>query len=125
MITDRFRAYRQINVVGLTNRRQETQPVFIKIHSTENRIKNRIIIAAAFTACLALCAAVWLQAETVEKTPAPSETTAVTTPRPTLPEAEKPVLPVVTEKKESEMLEAESAPEGAAEVAHPCTGNRR
>ena len=39
MITDRFRAYRQINVVGLTNRRQETQPVFIKIHSTENRIK--------------------------------------------------------------------------------------
>ena len=27
-------------------------------------MKNRIIIAAAFTACLALCAAVWLQAET-------------------------------------------------------------
>ena len=78
-------------------------------------MKNRIIIAAAFTACLALCAAVWLQAETVEKTPAPSETTAVTTPRPTLPEAEKPVLPVVTEKKESEMPEAESAPEVATE----------
>ena len=31
-------------------------------------MKNRIIISAAFTACLALCAAVWLQAETVEKT---------------------------------------------------------
>lgn len=77
-------------------------------------MKNRIIIAAIFTACLALCAAVWPQAETVEKTPAPSETTAVTTPRPTLPEAEKPVLPVVTEKKESEMPEAESAPEVAA-----------
>ena len=77
-------------------------------------MKNRIIIAAAFTACLTLCAAVWLQAETVEKTPAPSETAAVTTPRPTLPEAEKPVLPVVTEKKESEMPEAESAPEVAA-----------
>ena len=78
-------------------------------------MKKRIIITAAITACLALCAAVWLQAETVEKTPAPSETTAVTTPRPTLPEAEKPVLPVVTEKKESEMPEAESAPEVATE----------
>ena len=81
-------------------------------------MKKRIIVTAvtaAITACLALCAAVWPQAETVEKTPAPSETTAVTTPRPTLPEAEKPVLPVVTEKKESEMPEAESAPEVATE----------
>lgn len=78
-------------------------------------MKNRIIIAAAFTACFALCAAVWPQTEKVGKTPAPSETTAVTTPRPTLPEAEKPVLPVVTEKKESEMPEAESAPEVATE----------
>ena len=78
-------------------------------------MKNRTIIAAAFTACFALCAAVWPQTEKVGKTPAPSETTAVTTPRPTLPEAEKPVLPVVTEKKESEMLEAESAPEVATE----------
>ena len=78
-------------------------------------MKKRIIIAAAFTACLALCAAVWPQTEKVERTPAPSETTAVTTPRPTLPEAEKPVLPVVTEKKESEMPEAESAPEVATE----------
>ena len=78
-------------------------------------MKNRIIIAATFTACLALCAAVWPQTEKVEKPPAPSETTAVTTPRPTLPEAEKPVLPVVTEKKESEMPEAESDPEVTAE----------
>ena len=77
-------------------------------------MKNRIIIAAAFTACLALCAAVWPQTEKVGETPMLSETAAVTTPRPTLPEAEKPVLPVVTEKKESEMPEAESAPEVAA-----------
>ena len=28
-------------------------------------MKNRITIAAVFTACLALCAAVWPQAETV------------------------------------------------------------
>ena len=74
-------------------------------------MKNRITIAAVFTACLALCAAVWPQTEKVEKTPTPSETTAVIAPQPTLPEAEKPVLPVVTEKKESEMLEAESATE--------------
>ena len=78
-------------------------------------MKNRIIIAAAFTACLALCAAVWPQTEKVGETPMLSETVAVTTPQPTLPEAEKPVLPVVTEKKESEMPEAESAPEVATE----------
>lgn len=77
-------------------------------------MKKRIIIATAFTACLALCAAVWPQTEKVEKIPAPSETTAVTTPRPTLPEAEKPVLPAITEKQESGMPEAESAPEVAA-----------
>ena len=77
-------------------------------------MKRRFIVTTAITACLALCAAVWPQTEKVEKIPAPSEKTAVTTPRPTLPEAEKPVLPVVTEKRESEMLEAESAPEVAA-----------
>ena len=80
-------------------------------------MKKRIIIAAAFTACLALCAAVWPQTEKVERTPAPSETTAVTTPRPTLPEAEKPVLPVVTEKKETEMPEDE--PEAEQKSAPP------
>ena len=42
-------------------------------------MKNRIIIAAAITACLALCAAVWPQTEKVGKTPAPSETAAVDT----------------------------------------------
>ena len=77
-------------------------------------MKKRIIITATFAACLALCAAVWLQTEKVEKTPAPSETAAVTAPQPTLQRAEKPVLPVVTEKKESGMPKAESAPEVAA-----------
>ena len=77
-------------------------------------MKKRIIVAAAITACLALCAAVWPQAETVEKTPTPGETTAVIAPQPTLPEAEKLVLPAITEKQESGMPEAESAPEVAA-----------
>ena len=78
-------------------------------------MKKRIIIAAAITACLALCAAMWPQAETVRETPTPSETTAVIAPQPTLPEAEKPVLPVVTEKKETEMPETKSAPETTTE----------
>ncbi len=70
-------------------------------------MKKRIIIAATFTACLALCAAVWQQTEKVEKTPTPSETAAVTTPRPTLPEPEELILPAITEKQESEMPEDE------------------
>ena len=32
-------------------------------------MKKQIIIAATFTACLALCAAVWPQAETVKEHP--------------------------------------------------------
>ena len=78
-------------------------------------MKNRIIIAAAFTACLALCAAVWPQTEKVEKIPTPNETTAVTTPQPIPPETEERVLPAIVEKQESGIPEAESAPEVAAE----------
>ena len=78
-------------------------------------MKRRFIVTTAITACLALCAAVWPQTEKVEKTSTPSETTAVIAPQPTLPEAEKPVLPVVTEKKETEMPEDESALEVATE----------
>ena len=78
-------------------------------------MKNRIIIAAAITACLALRAAVWPQTEKVEKTPAPSKTTAVTTPRPTLPEPEELILPEITEKQELGMPEAESAQETTTE----------
>ena len=78
-------------------------------------MKNRIIIATAITACLALCAAVWPQTEKVEKTPTPSETANVTTPRPTLPEPEELILPAITEKQESEMPETKSAPETTTE----------
>ena len=78
-------------------------------------MKRRFIVTTAITACLALCAAVWPQAEKVEKPPAPSETANVTTPRPTLPEPEELILPAIVEKQESGIPEAESAPEGAAE----------
>ena len=72
-------------------------------------MKRRFIVTTAITACLALCAAVWPQAEKVEKPPAPSETANVTTPRPTLPE--ELILPTITGKKESEMSETKSAQE--------------
>ena len=45
-------------------------------------MKRRIIIAAAFTVCLALWAAVWPQAETVGETPAPPQTPAASAPEP-------------------------------------------
>ena len=77
-------------------------------------MKRRFIVTTAITACLALCAAVWPQTEKVEKPPTPSETANVTTPRPTLPEPEELILPAITEKQESGMPEAESAPEVAA-----------
>ena len=74
-------------------------------------MKRRFIVTTAITACLALCAAVWTQTEKVEKTPTPSETANVTTPRPTLPEPEELILPTITGKKESEMSETKSAQE--------------
>lgn len=78
-------------------------------------MKRRFIVTTAITACLTLCAAVWPQTEKVEKTPTPSETANVTTPRPTLPEPEKLILPAITEKQESEMPETKSAPETTTE----------
>ena len=77
-------------------------------------MKRRFIVTTAITASLALCAAVWPQTEKVEKLPAPSETANVTTLQPTLPEPEELILPAITEKQESGMPEAESAPEVAA-----------
>ena len=50
-------------------------------------MKKRIIITAVFTACLALCAAVWPQAETVGETPAPPQSPAVSAPEPIVAEA--------------------------------------
>lgn len=55
-------------------------------------MKKKIIITATFAACLALCAAVWPQAETVKETPLPSEMTAVTALQPTLQNTK--VIPV-------------------------------
>ena len=91
-------------------------------------MKKRIIVAATFTTCLALCAAVWPQAETVEETPAPNETTIVSTPEPIVaevkleteidlpPEKEKAVTPQpeppheTTNEPEPAPVEASAAP---------------
>ena len=78
-------------------------------------MKRRFIVTTAFTACLALCAAVWPQTEKVGETPTPSETTAVIAPQPTLPEPEELILPAITGKKESEMSETKSAQETTTE----------
>ena len=99
-------------------------------------MKNRIIIVAAITACLALCAAMWPQAETVGETPAPPQTTTVIAPEATVveikteaetalsSEKEKAAIPqseqtqeAVTEPKSAptETPAVQSAPEQAAE----------
>ena len=52
-------------------------------------MKNRIIITATFAACLALCTAMWPQAETVWETPAPRQTTTVIAPEATVAEREE------------------------------------
>ena len=78
-------------------------------------MKKRIIIAAAFTACLALCAAVSSQSTTVEKTPTPDPKPTVTASQPMLPEPEKLGMTVITEKETAKASETEPAPEVTAD----------
>ena len=78
-------------------------------------MKKKIIATAAITTCLALCAAVWPQAETVGETPIPSERPAVTAPQPTIPEPDEVVLTATTEKEMVEIPEAEPVPEVTSE----------
>lgn len=77
-------------------------------------MKKKIIIAATFTACLALCAAVWPQAETLEETPMPSELPAVYAPKATVEElkTEGETAPPA-EKEKAEIPQQEQA-QGAA-----------
>ena len=63
-------------------------------------MKNRIIVTAAITACLALCAAVWPQAETVEETPALPETPAVSAPEATVIEIKTEAETALSSEKE-------------------------
>lgn len=72
---------------------------------------KKYIIAAAFTACLALCAAVWPQNEAVEGTPVPTQVAAVGTPKPIVEDiaVEKETLPPAEEEK-IEILQLQSEP---------------
>lgn len=90
-------------------------------------MKKKIIIAATFTACLALYAAVSPQSTTIEKTPAPNLMPAVTDSQPALPEPEKLEIIVTTEKetvKASEMaISSEATTEGLSVPASETENN--
>ena len=75
-------------------------------------MKKRIIITAAVAACIALCAAVWPQTETIEETPLPSETPVVYAPEATVEEI-KPEVETAprTEKEKDDLPQPEQAQE--------------
>ena len=75
-------------------------------------MKKRIITAAAFAACLALCAAVWPQNEPIEETPEVPSPPAVTAAQPKVPE-----IPAFEERILSEEEKADTHPEPVNEVA--------
>ena len=71
-------------------------------------MKRRFIVTTAIAACLALCAAVWPQAETIEETPALSQTPTVSAPEPIVAEAKLETeidLPPEKEKAATPQLE--------------------
>ena len=79
-------------------------------------MKKRIIVTAAITACLALCAAVWLKDETVKETPIPNETTVVTAPEATVEELKAEAETASpTEKEKTEIPQQEQIQEAAPE----------
>lgn len=64
-------------------------------------MKKYIIIVAVFTACLALCAAVWPWSEAVKEIPASIQVTAVSATEPTVDDisAEAEITPPIEEEK--------------------------
>lgn len=77
-------------------------------------MKKRIIIAAAFAACLALCAAVWPQNEPVEGTPAAPTQAAVTATKPEVPKISEIVEVIMPEEEKADATQPESVEEAAA-----------
>lgn len=97
-------------------------------------MKKYIIAAAVFTACLALCAAMWPRTEMVEETPVQLQVTVVRAPEPTVENivAEAVTTPSTEEEKveipqaeplHEELPEMESAIEEMPEIseAQPTT----
>ena len=80
-------------------------------------MKKRIIVTAAITACLALCAAVWPQTEMVKETPTPDETTVVSAPKATVEELKTEVETVLSaEKEKAEILQPEQTEQSSPEL---------
>ena len=82
-------------------------------------MKKRIIVTAAITACLALCAAVWPQTEVVEETLAPPQIPAVTAPEPIVAEVKletEPDLPTEKEKAEQPFMNPEEFSEALQDI---------
>ena len=65
-------------------------------------MKKRIIIAAAFATCLALCASVWPQKQPVGETPAPSTPAAVIATQPEVPKMPEMKEVITPEEEKSE-----------------------
>lgn len=78
-------------------------------------MKKRIAVAAAFAACLALCAAVWPQNEPAEETPA--------LPTPPAVIATQPKVPEIPEVEEIIMPEEEKADVTQPEPIHKSATN--
>lgn len=77
-------------------------------------MKKRIITAAAFAACLALCAAVWPRNESAGETPTPTTPAAVIATQPEVTETEEVISPEEEKTKATlpELVkEADIAPE--------------
>ena len=81
-------------------------------------MKKYIIIAAMFTACLALCAAVWSQTKTTEKAYAPIQVSAVSAPELTVEgiAAEAGTTPLPTGEEKIEMPQAEPIREDISDL---------
>ena len=77
-------------------------------------MKKKVIVAAAITAYLALCAAVWPQAETVKETPLPSEMTAVSAQEATVTGLKTEVEAAPSAEKEKAEIPQQKQPQEAA-----------
>ena len=78
-------------------------------------MKKRIITAAAFAACLALCAAVWPQSKPVEETPAPFESPAVIAAQPEVPEIPEIKKIIMPEEEKTDVTQLEPIHEATIE----------
>ena len=77
-------------------------------------MKNRIIIAAIFTACLALCAAVWLQNEPAVETSASPTSPAVIAAQPEVLEMTEIEEIIMPEEEKTDVTQPEPIEEAGA-----------